>query len=181
MPKFRRLTESEATLAQRSLQGLKSELDRIESPRPGNPPTTDDYLKTLAWARYEGIALDAKHESSFTIFRVLLLIAEHLQARNDFTLLLSDDLLVLQHDRFEGCVPLELLAFRPNQPLDGNWLDEDDPIARAIDAVRKIEEALKRRQSEQLNWPDLLLGKKWMWAMTHPFLKGMIEGEETGH
>jgi hypothetical protein len=88
---------------------------------------------------------------------------------------LSDDLLVLQHDRIEGCVPLELLAFRPNQPHDGNWLDEDDPIDRAIGAVRNIEEALKRREPERLNWPDLLLGKKWMWVMTHPFLKGMIE------
>jgi hypothetical protein len=175
MPKFRRLTESEAILAQRSLQGLKSELDRIEPPRLGIIPTTDDYLKTLAWAQYEGIALDSKHEASFTIFRVLLLIAEHLQGRNDFSLLLSDDLLVLQHDRIDGCVPLELLAFRPNQPHDGNWLDEDDPIDRAIGAVRNIEEALKRREPERLNWPDLLLGKKWMWVMTHPFLKGMIE------
>jgi len=86
MPKFRRFTESEAILAQRSLQGLKSELDRIEPPRSGNLPTTDDYLKTLAWAQYEGIALDSKHEALFTIFRVLLLIAEHLQGRNDSSL-----------------------------------------------------------------------------------------------
>ena len=113
--------------------------------------------------------------TQFPISPVLLLIAEHLQTTVGFTLFLSDDLLVLQHDRFEGCVPLELLPFRPNQPDDGNWLDEDDPIDRAIGAVRNIEEALKRREPERLNWPELLLGKKWMWAMTHPFLKGMIE------
>lgn len=175
MPKFRRLTESEAAIAQRWLQGLKSELDRVDPSRPSYTPTTDDYLKSLAWVQYEGIELDPKKVNHFTIFPVLFLIAEHLQTTFGFTLLLSDDLLVLQHDRFEGCVPLELLAFRPNQPHDGNWLDEDDPIARAIDAVRTIEEALNRREPEQLNWPEMLLGKKWMWVMTHPFLKGMIE------
>lgn len=175
MPKLRRLTESEAAIAQRWIQGLKSELDRVDPSPPSYTPTTDGYLKSLAWVQYEGIALAPEKVTQFPISPVLLLIAEHLQITFGFMLFLSDDLLVLQHDRFEGCVPLELLALRPNQPHDGNWLDEDDPIDRAIGAVRNIEEALKRREPERLNWPDLLLGKKWMWAMTHPFLKGMIE------
>jgi hypothetical protein len=175
MPKFRRLTESEVAIAQRWLQGLKSELERVVPGKSGSTATSSDYLQWLEWVQYEGVALDTDKVSQFTIFPVLLLIAEHLQTNFGFSLLLSDDLLVLQHDRFEGCTPLELLAFRPTQQLDGRWLDEDDPIDRAIQAVRKIEEALKRRQPEQLHWPDLLLGKKWMWVMTHPFLKGMIE------
>ncbi|MBL9162976.1 MAG: hypothetical protein JNL18_09605 [Planctomycetaceae bacterium] len=175
MPKFRRLTESEVAIAQRWLQGLKSELDRVDPSPPSYTSTTEGYLKSLEWVQHEGIALDPKKVTLFTIFPVLLLIAEHLQTSFGFTLLLSDDLLVLQHDGIEGCVPLELLAFRPTQSPDGRWLDEDDPIDRAIQAVWKIEEALKRRQPEQLNWPDLLLGEKWMWVMTHTFLKGMIE------
>ncbi len=175
MPKFRRLTESEVAIAQRWLQGLKSELERVVPGKSGSIATSGDFLQWLEWVQYEGLALDPSKVSRFTIFPVLLLIAEHLQASFGFTLLFSDDLLVLQHDRFEGCVPLEMLAFRPTQPLDGRWLDEDDPIDRAIQAVWKIEGALKRRRPEQLNWPELLLGKKWMWAMTHPFLKGMIE------
>jgi hypothetical protein len=174
MPNFRSLTESETAITQQWLQGLKAELERVIPGKSGRTATTNDYLQWLEWVQYEGISLDPNKVSQFTIFPVLLLIAEHLQTTSGFALLLSDDLLVLQHERFEGCVPLELLAFRPTQSPDGRWLDEDDPIDRAIQAVWKIEEALNRRQPEQLNWPDLLLGKKWMWVMTHPFLKGMI-------
>ena len=145
MPTFRRLTKSEVAIAQRWSEGLKSELDRVDPSPPSYAPTTGDYLKSLAWVQCEGITLDPNKVSQFTIFPVLVLIAEHLQTTFGFTLLFSDDLLVLQHDRFEGCVPLEMLAFRPTQPLDGRWLDEDDPIDRAIQAVWKIDEALKRR------------------------------------
>ncbi len=92
MPKFRRLTESEAAIAQRWLQGLKSELDRVDPSPPSYTPTTDNYLKSLAWVQYEGITLDPKKVTQFPISPALLLIAEHLQTTFGFTLLLSDDL-----------------------------------------------------------------------------------------
>jgi hypothetical protein len=59
-----------------------------------------------------------------------------------------------------------MLAFRPLQSKEGNWLDEDDPIDRALNSIELIENALQVPH-EASNWIDVLLGE-WSWPMQHP-------------
>jgi hypothetical protein len=157
----RDLTERERSIIKEQILHLKSEIERIDT-RPGNQQlTSKDYLDSLGWFQYEGISIDLL---TYPLFSILLLVSEYLCEKHGFRLLMTHDLLVLAHERIEGYAPLELLAYRPLQPGDGNWLDEDDAIDRVLSCVEKIDNALGVLQPKSA-WLDILLGRQWLQLM----------------
>jgi hypothetical protein len=104
---------------------------------------------------------------------VLLLLGDYLQATRDFSLLVCSNVLVLTHERFNGCLPLEMLAYRPLK-LDegGGWLNEDDPIDRACQSVELLDNAMSRLKApvddKPLDWLRVLLGDAWLGLMRFP-------------
>jgi len=166
MHQTRALTDDEKAHIARCVGNLKRELERLDPTPAGYQPSSEDYLKKLAWVQYEGITLDPRILECDVVTAVLLFLAEHLQSTRNFTLLKWSDLLVLTHQRFLGCAPLEMLGFRPLQPGEGNWLDEDDPIDRACQAIELLDDAMgnlnRAADDKPLDWLRVLLGGPWL-------------------
>lgn len=173
MYEIRALSESELANAARWVGNLRRELDRLAPSVGGVETNSRHYLEKLDWIQHEGFALDRRALECDAVSAVLLLLAEHLQVTRNFSLQICSGVLIMGHERFVGCVPLEMLAYRPLQPDEGGeWLNEDDPIDRALASVELLDNAISVVRAtvdgRPLEWLRVLLGDRWLGLMRPP-------------
>jgi len=167
MPKLQTIRDEELNRNNRHLLDLKSELQQLAAPHTKTPlQSPKEFLNFLTWCQYEGVPVHQGQPYCYVTHCVLLLAAEILEESCSITLGKCEDEFVLIHPDIIGACPLEMLGYRPLHPDEGSWADTE-LVDKILYSIELIQDSFSIRD-KRLTWPEILLGKSWLWLMNHP-------------